>query len=312
MRRANAIDFWRGFALIEIFINHVPDNGLWRLTHRQFSWSDAGELLVFLAGWSMALRVAARPGDMGSLVASRLMKLYVAHAVVTLLLVGIYWFAQQRLGDQTIFIDYHFNMELHGVTQMLIGALLLTDLLAAAGGEEVARLCHDRALGAPTMTERFDALAVLVDIEHPLREVALEAFAARWRNHPTVLNKWFMAQALSRAPGAIHRIMALQAHPLFKPMDIAMGMAFYGSFFRQNRLTFHEPGGRGYQWLADMLLMLDRLGRPGAVWLIPQIAPWRRHRPTRQLQMREALQRVADTPGISNGLRGLVGRLLGD
>jgi hypothetical protein len=127
MRRANAIDFWRGFALIEIFINHVPDNGLWRLTHRQFSWSDAGELLVFLAGWSMALRVAARPGDMGSLVASRLMKLYVAHAVVTLLLVGIYWFAQQRLGDQTIFIDYHFNMELHGVTQMLIGALLLTE-----------------------------------------------------------------------------------------------------------------------------------------------------------------------------------------
>ncbi len=127
MRRANVIDFWRGFALIEIFINHVPDNGLWRFTHRQFSWSDAAELLVFLAGWSIALRMAARPGDMGSFVASRLMKIYVVHVVVTLLLVGIYLIAQQRLGDQTIFIDYHFNMELHGVTQMLVGALLLTE-----------------------------------------------------------------------------------------------------------------------------------------------------------------------------------------
>lgn len=127
MRRANVIDFWRGFALIEIFINHVPDNGLWRFTHRQFSWSDAAELLVFLAGWSIALRIAARPCDVGSFVASRLAKIYVVHVIVTMLLVGIYWFAQQYLGDKTIFVDYHFDMELHGVTQMLVGALLLTE-----------------------------------------------------------------------------------------------------------------------------------------------------------------------------------------
>lgn len=127
MRRANVIDFWRGFALIEIFINHVPDNGLWRFTHRQFSWSDAAELLVFFAGFSIALRLAARPHDTGSFVALRLAKIYVVHVVVTLLLVGIYLIAQQRLGDATIFADYHFNMELHGATHMVIGALLLVE-----------------------------------------------------------------------------------------------------------------------------------------------------------------------------------------
>ena len=114
MRRANVIDFWRGFALIEIFINHVPDNGLWRFTHRQFSWSDAAELLVFLAGWSIALRMAARPGDMGSFVASRLMKIYVVHVVVTLLLVGIYLMAPQRLGDQAHVFVQRQRVEVDG------------------------------------------------------------------------------------------------------------------------------------------------------------------------------------------------------
>ena len=186
------------------------------------------------------------------------------------------------------------------------------DLLAATGDDEVARLCHDRALAAPTMTERFDALAAIVDIDHPLRQQALDAFVERWRDHPTVVNKWFMAQALARSPGALDRIMALQAHPLFRPTDIAQGMAFFGSFFRQNRVTFHHASGRGYEWLADMLLALDRLGRPGGVWLTPQISQWRRHAPPRQALMRGALLRVASTPGLSNGLRGLVERLLGD
>ncbi len=32
MRDPNAIDFWRGFALITIFINHIPGNTFERYT----------------------------------------------------------------------------------------------------------------------------------------------------------------------------------------------------------------------------------------------------------------------------------------
>ena len=60
-RKANAVDFWRGFALVSIFINHIP--GIWyeRLTHRNVSISDSAELFVFLAGWSLGLLVRGRP-----------------------------------------------------------------------------------------------------------------------------------------------------------------------------------------------------------------------------------------------------------
>lgn len=50
-RAANAIDFWRGFALVTIFINHIPGNFYERFTHRNIGVSDSAELFVFLAGW---------------------------------------------------------------------------------------------------------------------------------------------------------------------------------------------------------------------------------------------------------------------
>jgi aminopeptidase N len=125
-----------------------------------------------------------------------------------------------------------------------------------------------------------------------------------------VVAKWFTAQALARAPGSVPRIMALQQHPLFDPTNITLGLALYGSFFRQNRVCFHDAEGRGYEWLADILLMIDRMARPGGVWLTPQISQWRRHTPERQALMRRALERVASSPGLSNGMRGLMRRLL--
>jgi peptidoglycan/LPS O-acetylase OafA/YrhL len=63
MREPNAIDFWRGFALITIFINHIPGNFFERYTFSQYGISDAAELFVFLAGWSIGLATRGRDGQ---------------------------------------------------------------------------------------------------------------------------------------------------------------------------------------------------------------------------------------------------------
>src|ERR671923_1839563 len=49
------IDFFRGLALICIFIDHVPGNRLAHLTLQNFGFSDAAEVFVLLAGFSAAL-----------------------------------------------------------------------------------------------------------------------------------------------------------------------------------------------------------------------------------------------------------------
>jgi hypothetical protein len=49
------LDLIRGFALLVIFINHIPDNeGQW-LTLSRYGWSDAAEMFVFCSGYTAAL-----------------------------------------------------------------------------------------------------------------------------------------------------------------------------------------------------------------------------------------------------------------
>ncbi|MFM1813887.1 MAG: hypothetical protein RLZ98_582 [Pseudomonadota bacterium] len=86
MRPANAIDFWRGFALVTIFINHVP--GIWyeTFTHKNVSISDSAELFVFLAGWSLRLIVEGRSrppiGQIVYRLYGRAFTLYCAHLLI--------------------------------------------------------------------------------------------------------------------------------------------------------------------------------------------------------------------------------------
>ncbi len=58
--RVNSIDFWRGFILVSIFINHVPGNMFEAFTHKNIGFSDATEAFVFLSGLSVALAYGRR------------------------------------------------------------------------------------------------------------------------------------------------------------------------------------------------------------------------------------------------------------
>src|SRR2546430_14579571 len=59
-KRIDGIDFWRGLALLMIFIDHVPENIFQHVTQKNFGFSDAAELFVFLSGVSVALACGTR------------------------------------------------------------------------------------------------------------------------------------------------------------------------------------------------------------------------------------------------------------
>ncbi len=94
--RRDVIDFWRGFVLCTIFINHVPGNLFEHLTYRNFGLSDSAEAFVFISGLSLALAYGARfaagqrkPVVMG--LVRRTVKLYGVH--IALSLMGLMIFA---------------------------------------------------------------------------------------------------------------------------------------------------------------------------------------------------------------------------
>jgi hypothetical protein len=59
-QRIDGIDFWRGFALLTIFVDHAPANLISHFTHGNFGFSDGAELFVFLSGLSVALAYGRR------------------------------------------------------------------------------------------------------------------------------------------------------------------------------------------------------------------------------------------------------------
>ncbi|MCI4680731.1 OpgC domain-containing protein [Rhodoblastus acidophilus] len=93
MRAPNAVDFWRGFALATIFINHIPGIFLERYSFRHYSLSDAAELFVLLAG--VALRYVSNSlakEPMSAAVyrlAGRALTIYFAQLVITAIAIAI-------------------------------------------------------------------------------------------------------------------------------------------------------------------------------------------------------------------------------
>jgi hypothetical protein len=110
MRAPNSIDFWRGFALVTIFINHVPGIVFEKYTFRDYSLSDSAELFVFLAGFSLRFVVnslAAEP--LSALVyrlAGRALTIYFAQLVISLLAIAIIAGAASIL-DQPYILQWH-------------------------------------------------------------------------------------------------------------------------------------------------------------------------------------------------------------
>jgi hypothetical protein len=110
-RTVNAIDFWRGFALVTIFINHIPGLFYEKFTYRNVSLSDSAELFVFLAGWSLR-HVVGKPEDPTPThqlifrLGGRALTIYAAHLTIVMLAIAMLA-ASARILDNPLLLEWH-------------------------------------------------------------------------------------------------------------------------------------------------------------------------------------------------------------
>lgn len=134
MRVPNEIDFWRGFALVTIFINHIPGLYFERFTFRNVSLSDSAELFVFLAGWAMR-KLAGSDGRkmppqwLFMRLEARAFQVYFAQIVVTELAIALIAAAATLL-DAPFLLDWHnASAVFNDPVKAQIGLVLLTHQL---------------------------------------------------------------------------------------------------------------------------------------------------------------------------------------
>jgi hypothetical protein len=93
--REPRLDFFRGLALVMIFIDHVPGTFYETLTSRNFGFSDAAEAFVFMSGMAAGLAYSSRFAD-GPLwlavakVWARARQLYLVHMATTVMAIAIF------------------------------------------------------------------------------------------------------------------------------------------------------------------------------------------------------------------------------
>jgi len=170
--------------------------------------------------------------------------------------------------------------------------------LAAADPQAGAALAKRQFDQADNMTARQGALSVLAALDVPERAEALEGFYVRFETNPLVIDKWFALQAIAHRAGTMDEVERLAKHPAFTIANPNRLRALVGSF-TANQWVFHAADGRGYRFLADMILAADKLNPQTAARFVPPLGRWRRFDEGRQALMRAQLERIVATPGLS-------------
>ena len=173
--------------------------------------------------------------------------------------------------------------------------------IAASGAADAADLAFRQFDACDNMTDRQAALTTLAAGTSDQRIAALDIFYNRYSDNALVLDKWFSTQALSSREDTPAAVEELARHGDFTLSNPNRARSLIGAF-SANQRAFHDASGRGYRFVADQLIALDRINPQTAAKLIPPLGRWRRFAEPRAALMRAELDRIVATPGLSKDM----------
>ena len=162
---------------------------------------------------------------------------------------------------------------------------------------------------ADNMSDAMAALAALANCDCAERAPALDAFYAKWRHEPLVVDKWLAVQAGSRLPGTLAEVRKLLAHPAFDIHNPNKVYALIRSFC-SNHVHFHAPDGGGYAFLAEQVIAIDAFNPQVAARMARAFDRWRKFDAGRRQHASAALERIRDAQGLSKDTAEIVSKAL--
>jgi aminopeptidase N len=191
---------------------------------------------------------------------------------------------------------------------------LALEYMVASGDRSAIDLARLQLADADNLSDRFAALAVVVNSPSPAKAGLLLQFARDWHSEPLLMNKWFNLQATAiRQPGeppVLERVRTLLRHGAYCEQDPQTVDALVVAFCTDNPAEFHLADGSGYAFWLEQVTRLDAINPIVAARLARALNRWRRYVPERQPVMRRALQEVAARPSLSADVREVVERAL--
>ena len=198
-----------------------------------------------------------------------------------------------------------------GLKNLALGMLLI------ANPAQWAKPAQQQYTLANNMTDRYAALAHLVQNNAPEGIACLSDFYERFADDPLVVDKWFGLQSScppinSNPASSLERVTALLTHPAFSFTNPNRVRSVIHSYCMGNPAGFHMRDGRGYQFWAQSVLKLDAINPQIAARLARALDRWTVFAEPYRGQMQAALQAVAASQTLSADVNEVIVKALGN
>ncbi|PCJ28640.1 MAG: aminopeptidase N [SAR86 cluster bacterium] len=198
--------------------------------------------------------------------------------------------------------DMQFSADANSVARRALKNLALSYLLRTED-EQALQKCQLQFEQASNMTDQLAALRCLVNCKAEsataLKQEALSLFYQQWKHEPLVVDQWFVVQSVCQLPDGLSRVKALLEHENFEIRNPNKVRSVIGAFCGQNHIGFHCASGSGYEFLADQVLLLDKLNPQIASRLLTPLTRWKKFDSKRQALMQVQLQRIKAEENLS-------------
>ena len=169
---------------------------------------------------------------------------------------------------------------------------------------------------ADNMSDRYAALACLVNHDTKPAKSCLADFYERFKDDPLVIDKWFALQAmrppLESAGSTLNEVRYLQQHAAFKLNNPNRVRSLFHAFCMSNPASFHQADGNAYSFWAESVLALDPVNPQVAARLARALDRWCLFAEPYRSKMHAALERVAQCNTLSSDVREVITKALGN
>ena len=173
----------------------------------------------------------------------------------------------------------------------------------AFGDRELGdKLVSEQYHHADNMTDALAALSAAVAAELPCRDALMQEYDDKWHHDGLVMDKWLILQASSPADDVLETVRKLLNHRSFSMNNPNRIRSLIGAFAGSNPAAFHAADGSGYQFLVEMLTVLNSKNPQVASRLIEPLIRLKRYDAKRQALMRAALEQLKGLENLSGDL----------
>ena len=206
--------------------------------------------------------------------------------------------------------DGNYSIDSESIARRKLKNLALFYLSKSMETSKAAEFVYREFTNAANMTDEIAALAILSDMESPLRDNSLVEFYEKWCHDTLVLDKWFAVQASSGLPDTLEKVKELLAHSDFSIENPNKVRSLIGAFCMGNPWNFNRTDGKGYAFLADMVIQLDAINPSIAARMVSGFNKWKRMDEKRQNLIKSQLKGISKQENLSKGVDEIVSKAL--